>query len=253
MEQVAAGVEGLAVAVQRLCVATSPDDVHTIVAEAAVALTGSDLAHLTGNDPLLQILADAAALSLESIRMRDQLAAVADRTALVSEANAQLEQEIEEHWRFAAEVFHQSVTDELTGLYNRRGFVKRAEQALTVLRESERPGLCLFLDLDGLKAVNDTEGHDAGDQLLTDAAAVLQRLFRTDDVIARIGGDEFAVFVSGYADVDRVLERLRDQEGRVRFSVGTAVFDPGLPQGLYELLGAADADMYDDKRARRTG
>lgn len=253
MDQVVAGVAGLAVAVQRLCVATSSDEVHAIVAEAAVGLTGHDLAHLTGSDPLLQILADTAALALDSTRMREQLAAVADRTAEVAETKAQLEQEIEEHWRFAAQVFHQSVTDELTGLYNRRGFVKRAEQELAALRESDRPGLCLFLDLDGLKAVNDTEGHDAGDQLLVDAAAVLQRLFRADDVIARIGGDEFAVFVSGYADVDRVLERLRDQEGRVRFSVGTAVFDPGLPQSLYDLLGVADADMYDDKRARRTG
>jgi diguanylate cyclase (GGDEF)-like protein len=145
------------------------------------------------------------------------------------------------------------VTDELTGLYNRRGFVKRAEHELAVLRESDRPGLVLFLDLDGLKEVNDAEGHEAGDQLLVDAAGVLQRLFRADDVIARIGGDEFAVFVAGYADVERVLERLREQEDRVRFSVGTAVFDPVLPQSLYELLGAADADMYDDKRARRTG
>jgi diguanylate cyclase (GGDEF)-like protein len=232
---------GLAAAVQ-LCDATSAEEVH------AVLVGAEDL-----EAPLRQVLAHVGTLALDNLRMREQLAAIADRSAVVSEVNAQLEQEIEEHWRFAAEVYRQSVTDELTGLYNRRGFVKRAEQELGVLRETERPGLVLFLDVDGLKEVNDNEGHDAGDQLLMEAAAVLQRLFRADDVIARIGGDEFAVFVAGYADVERVLERLREQDDRVRFSVGTAVFDPGLPQGLYELLGAADADMYDDKRARRTG
>jgi diguanylate cyclase (GGDEF)-like protein len=242
LEHAVQGVAGLAAAVQRLTSATSPEEVH------AVLLDAEDL-----EVPLRQVLAEVATLALDNQRMRSQLEAVADRTAVVSEFNKQLEQEIEEHWRFAAEVYRQSVTDELTGLYNRRGFVKRAEQQLAILRESERPGLCLFLDLDGLKEINDAEGHEAGDQLLVEAAAVLQRLFRADDVIARIGGDEFAVFVAGYADVERVLARLREQEGNVRFSVGTAVFDPALPQSLYELLGAADADMYDDKRARRTG
>jgi diguanylate cyclase (GGDEF)-like protein len=243
LEQAVQGVTGLAAAVQRLREATTPEEVHEVVTGTAEL-----------DVPLRQVLAEVAGLALDNLRMRGQLEAIADRSAVVSEVNKQLEQEIEEHWRFAAEVYRQSVTDELTGLYNRRGFVKRAEQELAVLRESERPGLVLFLDLDGLKEINDAEGHDAGDQLLVDAAAVLQRLFRADDVIARIGGDEFAVFVAGYADVERVLERLREQEeSGVRFSVGAAVFDPALPVGLYDLLGAADADMYDDKRSRRTG
>jgi len=202
---------------------------------------------------LLQALADSTAVALENLRIREEIEQAAGRTAVVTEVNKQLEQEIEEHWRFATEVFRQSVTDELTGLYNRRGFFTRAEQELALLRESDRPGLCLFLDLDGLKHVNDTAGHDAGDLLLIDAAEMLRSVFRGDDVLARIGGDEFAVFVSGYADEERVLSRLREHEDRVRLSIGTAVFDPGEPRGLYELLGAADADMYDDKRARRTG
>ena len=273
MDRVLEAMESLAAAVQRLGDATGAQDLHAVVARAAKELAGVDLVTVgspEGPGPLpvlpedrselsdvercaLQVLADVAALAFDNVRMREQLAAVADRTAAVSEANAQLEQEIEEHWRFAAEVYRQSVTDELTGLYNRRGFFKRAEQELALLRESERPGLCLFIDVDGLKDINDREGHDAGDQLLADAAEMLRRIFRTDDVIARIGGDEFAVFVSGYADVDRVLDRLREHEEHVRLSIGTAVFDPVDPRGLYELLGAADANMYDDKRARRGG
>ena len=204
---------------------------------------------------LLQVLADSTAVALENVTIRAQLEQVAGQTAVVSEVNRQLEQEIEEHWRFAAEGYRQSVTDELTGLLNRRGFFKRAEQELASLREVGKPGLVLFMDLDGLKELNDTEGHDAGDRLLVETAELLHTLFRDDDVLARIGGDEFAVFVPGMADVARVVARLRDDTDtrRVRLSIGTAVFDPESPRGLYELLGAADTEMYADKRARRVG
>jgi diguanylate cyclase (GGDEF)-like protein len=202
---------------------------------------------------LLQALADSTAVALENVRIREELEQVADRSAVVTAVNKQLEQEIEEHWKFAAEVYRQSVTDELTGLYNRRGFFKRAEQELAIARAAKKPGVCLFLDVDGLKDVNDAEGHDAGDRLLVDAADMLRTIFRDDDVLARIGGDEFAVFVPGFSDAGKVIERLRRHDDRVRLSIGACVFDPDQDQGLYELLGTADADMYDDKRARRTG
>ncbi len=200
---------------------------------------------------LVQALADSTAVALENVRIRAELEQITDHTAEVTAVNRQLEQEIEEHWRFAAEVYRQSVTDELTGLYNRRGFLKRAEQELAVLRAADRSGLCLFLDVDGLKHLNDTVGHDAGDRLLVEAADLLRAVFRDDDVLARMGGDEFAVLVPGCADVDRVVARLRSHDEQVRLSIGTAVFDPKSDQGIFGLLGAADADMYDDKRARR--
>jgi diguanylate cyclase (GGDEF)-like protein len=202
---------------------------------------------------LLQALADSTAVALENVRMREEMALVADQSAVVTAVNKQLEQEIEEHWKFAAEVYRQSVTDELTGLYNRRGFFKRAEQELALARAAHRPGVCLFLDVEGLKDLNDSAGHDAGDRLLVAAAEMLRTIFRDDDVLARIGGDEFAVFVPGFSDADKVIERLRRHEDRVRMSIGAAVFDPEEDKGLYQLLGAADADMYDDKRARKTG
>jgi diguanylate cyclase (GGDEF)-like protein len=244
VEGVQQGVEVLVAALHRLALAGS-DDVPGVAASAGEALVGDD--PVTAG--LRDALEAAAALALENALLRERLAGI----DVVTEVNRQLEQELEEHWRFAAEVFHQSVTDELTGLYNRRGFVKRAEQELKALRDTGRPGLCLFLDLDGLKELNDTVGHEAGDQLLVEAAQLLRRLFREHDVLARIGGDEFAVFVPGYADVERVVQRLRQQTGRVRMSIGSAVFDPALPRNLYELLGEADADMYGDKRTKRTG
>lgn len=246
MEQsgtLAACADVLAEATRRLVDARTQDEVNAIVAATAPVLNAAE------ELSLLEILTDVATLALANAQLRAQL----DTSEDVTEANRQLEQEIEEHWQFAAEVFRQSVTDELTGLYNRRGFFKRAEQELTDLRERHRTGMVLFLDLDGLKELNDTEGHDAGDALLVEAADLLRRLFREQDVLARIGGDEFAVFVPGYADVDRVVDRLRTAPGRVRLSIGAAVFDPDEPRGLYELLGRADSAMYDDKRARKAG
>lgn len=237
----AACAEALAEATRRLVDARTPEDVNAIVSSTAPVLNAAP------ELSLLEILTDVATLALSNTQLRAHL----DSTQDVSEANRQLEQEIEEHWQFAAEVFRQSVTDELTGLYNRRGFFKRAEQELATMRDKGRTGMVLFLDLDGLKELNDTEGHDAGDVLLVEAADLLRRLFREQDVLARIGGDEFAVFVPGYAEVDRVVDRLRSSPGRVRLSIGAAVFDPGTPRSLYELLGAADTAMYDDKRARR--
>jgi diguanylate cyclase (GGDEF)-like protein len=197
---------------------------------------------------LLCVLAEVGALALENVEMRTWMV---ESAGLAQEVNRQLEAEIEEHWRFAAEAFQQSVTDQLTGLYNRRGFLKRAERELASLRERSRGGMVLFLDLDGLKELNDSEGHDAGDALLVRAAEMLKHLFREQDVLARVGGDEFAVFVPGYDDVASVMARLRGHSDEVQLSIGAAVFDPDSPSGLYELLGAADSAMYDDKRARR--
>jgi diguanylate cyclase (GGDEF)-like protein len=239
----AACAEVLAEATRRLVEARTAEDVNAVVAATAPLLQAAE------ELSLLEILTDVATLALSNAQFRSQLDTAHD----VTEANRRLEEEIEEHWQFAAEVFRQSVTDELTGLYNRRGFFKRAEQELAELRERQRVGMVLFLDLDGLKELNDTEGHDAGDALLVEAAELLRRLFRDQDVLARIGGDEFAVFVPGWADVDKVVERLRTAPGRVRLSIGTAVFDPDEPKGLYELLGLADSAMYDDKRAHKAG
>lgn len=241
-ETVTACAEVLAEATRLLVEARTPEAVSAVVSATAPVLSAADLS-------MLEILTDVATLALSNVELRAHL----DSTQGVSEANRRLEQEIEEHWLFAAEVFRQSVTDELTGLYNRRGFFKRAEKELAVLRERERVGMVLFLDLDGLKELNDTQGHDAGDELLREAAGLLRRLFREQDVLARVGGDEFAVFVPGYAEVERVVERLQTAPERVRLSVGAAVFDPCAPRSLYELLGAADSAMYDDKRTRRTG
>ncbi len=158
-----------------------------------------------------------------------------------------------------------SVTDELTGLLNRRGFTTLAEQAIrTSLRTGNRLWL-LFADLDGLKVINDRLGHKAGDRALREIAQLLKSgVVREADLVARLGGDEFAILATevspmdGDAFVNRVAEAVRkagEQPGReftLSLSAGVAVLDPAQPQTLDELIGQADRHMYQVKQSRRT-
>src|SRR5690606_3152575 len=105
-----------------------------------------------------------------------------------------------------------TLVDELTGLYNRRGFFALAEEQIRLARHGKRTLSLVFADLDGLKRINDILGHTAGDQAIFEAAAVLRQTFRESDVVARIGGDEFAALVLA-AEADtaaRVLRRLEE-------------------------------------------
>jgi diguanylate cyclase (GGDEF)-like protein/PAS domain S-box-containing protein len=158
-----------------------------------------------------------------------------------------------------------SLTDELTGLLNRRGFTTLAEQAIrTSLRTGNRLWL-LFADLDGLKDINDRLGHEAGDRALCEIAQLLKAgSFREADLVARLGGDEFAILATevspadGDAFVQRVegaVRRASEKPGRefqLSLSAGVAVLDPAQPQTLDELISQADRRMYQAKQSRRT-
>ena len=164
--------------------------------------------------------------------------------------------------RMERELRDLSLIDELTGINNRRGFYLLAHQ---VVRDAERSGANLavfFFDLDGLKRVNDTAGHEEGSRLIRDFAAALKENFRANDVIGRVGGDEFAVISSGAfgrcADVlarleRRVAERNRAQPQAVavEFSAGCAERGPDSTANLEALIARADAMMYRNKQAKR--
>jgi diguanylate cyclase (GGDEF)-like protein len=157
----------------------------------------------------------------------------------------------------------QASTDPLTGLPNRRGFMATVSEELAAAARAGAPCLLLYADLDDFKGINDTLGHEAGDEALVAFGEVLRTTFRVADVLGRLGGDEFIVLVYGApsADAPRVRERLaaalaaRNAEpGRryaLRSAVGIAAFDPAAPETLTSLLRAADADLYAQKRARR--
>ncbi|MEO8425451.1 MAG: diguanylate cyclase [Actinomycetota bacterium] len=161
-----------------------------------------------------------------------------------------------------AELRRMGTSDALTRLTNRRGFLPTAEHQLKMAKREHRPIALMFLDLDGLKHVNDTLGHAAGDSMITEGAFVLRETFRASDLIARMGGDEFCVlFAAETYDTAKVaLARLKNavddanaQEGRpfvLSFSAGVAIFDPEDPCTLDELIALADEQMYVRKRAK---
>ncbi len=156
-----------------------------------------------------------------------------------------------------------ALVDPLTGLYNRRGFLTLVRQQEELALRLDRRMLHVFIDLDGLKRINDTFGHHEGDLALQDTAALLRRTFRESDVIARIGGDEFAVLAVemderwGDSWEGRLQEQLaaanvaRDRGYDLVLSVGVAAVDPRGRQPLEERLNMADVAMYRVKRGRR--
>ncbi|MFO7982420.1 MAG: PAS domain S-box protein [Desulfuromonadales bacterium] len=156
-----------------------------------------------------------------------------------------------------------SLRDELTGLYNRRGFLTLAEQQLKVSDRKGQATTLSFIDLDGMKNINDRFGHQAGDQALLDTANILNRTFRESDIIARIGGDEFAV-MSGEAGAEnsdalqnrlqRNLEEYRQEskaEYSLELSMGTVDYHPCSPLSLEQLIKKADERMYEQKMGKR--
>ena len=156
-----------------------------------------------------------------------------------------------------------TLIDELTGLYNRRGFMMLAERHLSLALRKKRSIFLLFCDVDDLKAINDTFGHREGDRALIDAGDILRRTFRSADIIARLGGDEFTVFPLEAADTsaelltERLDETLRahhqehQRPYRLSMSVGIARFEPDSAWTMDRLLEEADRRLYSNKRSRQ--
>ena len=161
-----------------------------------------------------------------------------------------------------AELREKSLSDELTGCHNRRGFYLLGEQTLRDTRRAGKPISVLFFDADGLKKVNDTFGHDVGSELLLHIGTLLRATFRSSDVVGRVGGDEFAVIAQGsQSELEPVLRRLDnaieaanyagDRLYHISVSVGGVTSAPQSDQSLAELVDRADAAMYQKKRQRR--
>jgi diguanylate cyclase (GGDEF)-like protein/PAS domain S-box-containing protein len=155
-----------------------------------------------------------------------------------------------------------SLTDDLTGLFNRRGFFTFAQQYIEVAGRKRTPLFLLYIDLDNLKRVNDSYGHHMGDNALIRMAQILRRTFRSSDVKGRMGGDEFAVFPIGTTQrsVESSLGRLNkavdafNAAGRRPFklmiSYGLAGYDPEYPSTIEDLMVRADKLMYEQKMSK---
>jgi diguanylate cyclase (GGDEF)-like protein/PAS domain S-box-containing protein len=157
-----------------------------------------------------------------------------------------------------------SLVDDLTGLYNRRGFLTLAEQELKTANRMKRGVFLLFADLDDLKSINDAYGHPEGDRALIAAVKIIQETFRDPDIIARIGGDEFVVLaIEGSSEssaenlclrLNQNLDRYHAERARaytISLSMGVARFDPQRPVSVEELIAEADKRMYEEKGGKR--
>lgn len=156
-----------------------------------------------------------------------------------------------------------SIIDHLTGLYNRRGFLSHAEQQINILERTGKGMLLIFADLDGMKSINDTLGHQKGDEALIETAKILRKTFRKADIIGRMGGDEFAVLaLSGINQRPEVLKARLERNIResnnsnyrgfmISLSVGLAHYDPKSHANIDDLLSKADERMYQEKSRKK--
>jgi diguanylate cyclase (GGDEF)-like protein/PAS domain S-box-containing protein len=168
---------------------------------------------------------------------------------------------ITERKRAEEEIRTMAIIDTLTGLYNRRGFISLVEQQIKTAVRANKKLLLFFIDLDGLKLINDTWGHEEGDHALKRAAIILKKTFRDSDILSRLGGDEFAALVFDNLELPEViLKRLQsrtDYENasalsyQISMSVGVADYDPSVPCSIDELISRADQLMYNQKKEKK--
>ncbi|MFJ6213126.1 putative bifunctional diguanylate cyclase/phosphodiesterase [Streptomyces sp. NPDC092296] len=260
---------------------TGPDGVLSYVSPAALGVYGRDPAELVGGRLLDLVHPDDSGHVLWEVRRFLAGGPAAEPTARMecrfrsgdgewlhveSTVNRYRDglilnsRDVTERVRLQAQLQHNAFHDPLTDLPNRALFTDRVRAALSGVRGEGRTVAVLFLDLDGFKAVNDTAGHQTGDELLVQAARRLQEAVRAGDTVARLGGDEFAALVAGRIDegqVRDIAERLRavlsepyplgGTELAVAASIGIAFAGPGTAPA--ELMRNADLAMYRAKSA----
>ena len=170
-------------------------------------------------------------------------------------------QDITERKRAEAALESLSLIDELTGLYNRRGFLAVTEQHVAAIRRDNKIPIVLYADLDGLKEINDSYGHHEGDRALATAAQLLNETFRSSDILARLGGDEFVALAAVEADegAESLTDRLQEQFDAhnalgtrpygLSVSVGMANFEDDR-YTIEDLMAQADRAMYEEKRRK---
>jgi diguanylate cyclase (GGDEF)-like protein len=185
-------------------------------------------------------------------RSQDELGSLSRALVGTGAHLSELQEELRRH----------ATVDDLTGLANRRGFFALGEHELLVAARTRSSVGLLFVDVDGLKRVNDDLGHSVGDDLLKEAAEIIRETIRASDIAGRLGGDEFCVLLMGDPELvpERVVERMRETQAahngragrayRVSLSVGVSSLPPGRSVTLEELIDAADERMYEAKRAK---
>ncbi|MEH2349821.1 MAG: diguanylate cyclase [Nostoc sp.] len=195
------------------------------------------------------------------IRVKNQLL-IKQQYQQLLEQNQRLEHEIQERLKAEADIRQLSITDDLTGLYNRRGFFWLTNQQFKIAQRTQMLCCLLFVDLDGLKQVNDSLGHEIGDRMIVDTAQILKQTFRESDIIARLGGDEFVIFVpicsrntdEFYPRLQASIDRYNQEHNylyQLSISIGVTQCTLNENVSLEQLIEEADKLMYEHKRAKR--
>jgi diguanylate cyclase (GGDEF)-like protein len=156
-----------------------------------------------------------------------------------------------------------SLVDELTGVFNRRGFYHLAAQQMDIAKRTKKTLLFCFFDMDSLKVINDNFGHNAGDEALKSATGILKKIFRGSDIISRWGGDEFMVMMINAECTDlnsidaRITRKINDYNTAARhqfvisMSWGITKYDPAVPEDIEDIITRADTLMYEHKNFKR--
>jgi len=195
------------------------------------------------------------------LKRADEL--IESHVSVIEIVNKQLHNEIAHRKRLEEELRALSITDSVTGLYNHRGFLELGQQQMKLAKRNKQDVVMLFVDLDKLKWINDTFGHQEGDLALADVASVFRATFRESDITARIGGDEFIVLLATHAGKDsishliaKLLNKLNEHNLKatrgypLSLSIGGAFSDANHPCTIDELLSKADKLMYKQKQTK---
>ena len=220
---------------------------------------------------VLEVIRDHLSSALKGARLLETAKRHADylrieveqRTRELAERTIELERALDVVQETSEKLERLSVMDELTGLYNRRGFLTLAKQQISLKERNHKDLLLVFFDIDGLKKINDTLGHSFGDCAIMSLANLLRKAFRSTDIIARIGGDEFVILAieCSIREYKKIMSRLDhsieefdaadDHKFELSVSAGAAPCNPDSKFTIEQLMEEADAELYKEKKRKK--
>jgi len=220
--------------------------------------------------PVLEIIRDHLSGALKGARLLEAAKRHADflrieveqRTQELANRTIELEKALDVVQETSEKLERLSVIDELTGLYNRRGFLTLAKQQISLRKRNNINLLLVYFDIDGMKKINDTLGHSVGDYALVSFADLLKRAFRSSDIVARIGGDEYVILaiecsIREYkiikSRLDHSIEAFNaseNQQFQLSVSSGAAPCNPDTTFTIEQLMEEADAELYKEKKRK---